>query len=184
MYDPTKPARARYLPGLLDVRVWAALAGILLAGLLWAVPAVPAAEMQTVALSIYPAKGRTALKDYAGKVVLVNFWAPWCVPCREEFPELQSLQAKFAGGGLVVLGVTAEEDPKKIARFLDKVPVSFPILQDNASTLHQAVDVEVMPSTLLLDRHGRVVKVYTGFTRERGLTEMEHDIAALIGSKS
>ena len=116
--------------------------------------------------------------------VLLDVWAPWCVPCREEFPELQSLQAKFAGGGLVVLGVTAEEDPKKIARFLDKVPVSFPILQDNASTLHQAVDVEVMPSTLLLDRHGRVVKTYTGFTRERGLTEMEHDIAALIGSKS
>jgi thiol-disulfide isomerase/thioredoxin len=116
--------------------------------------------------------------------VLVNFWAPWCVPCREEFPELQTLQSKFAAGGLVVLGVTAEDDPKKIAHFLDKIPVSFQILQDLESGMHRAANVETMPSTLLVDASGKVIKVYSGYSRERGLREMERDVAEQLGRKS
>jgi thiol-disulfide isomerase/thioredoxin len=81
--------------------------------------AAHAGDLQGLPMEAYPAKRHATLKDYAGHVLLVNFWAPWCVPCREEFPELQSLQTKYASGGLVVLGVTAEDDPKKIAHFLE-----------------------------------------------------------------
>jgi len=80
--------------------------------------------------------------------------------------------------------VTAEDDAKKIAHFLEKVPVSFQILQDPESSLHRAANVEMMPSTLLLDQSGQVIKVYAGYSRERGLKEMEHDVEDQIGRKS
>jgi thiol-disulfide isomerase/thioredoxin len=159
------------------------LAGIVLLGAV-AAQAAGAAELGGFPLTTYPAKKHASLRDYAGHVVLVNFWAPWCVPCREEFPELQALQAKYAARGLVVLGVTAEDDAKKIAHFLEKVPVSFQILQDQESSMHRAANVEMMPSTLLVDASGKVIKVYSGFSRERGLKEMEHDVAEQIGRKS
>jgi len=167
-----------------EVRPWWRATKLGLAVLLLMAAAAQGADLQGLPLTTYPAKAHASLKDYAGHVVLVNFWAPWCVPCREEFPELQTLQSKYASGGLVVLGVTAEDDAKKIAHFLEKVPVSFAILQDLQSGMHRAANVEMMPSTLLVDATGKVVKVYAGYSRERGLQEMERDVAQQLGRKS
>jgi thiol-disulfide isomerase/thioredoxin len=141
-----------------------------------------AVELHSLPLTAYPRQEQTALNAFAGQVLLVNFWAPWCVPCREEFPELDALQKKYAGRGLVILGVTAEENAVKIGKFLERIPVSFAILQDRRAALHEAAKVGAMPSTILLDRQGRVMKVYAGYSREKGLAEMERDVAAQIAS--
>jgi len=176
----------RLFPAPLRLAAWARGLALLLVGMALPSGSQPAfgAELNVLPLSTYPQQEPTALRAYTGQVVLVNFWAPWCVPCREEFPELDALQKKYAGKGLLILGVTAEEDTGKIGRFLAKIPVSFSILQDKQAALHEAARVEAMPSTLLLDRQGRVLKVYAGYSRERGLREMEQDVAAQIGRAS
>jgi peroxiredoxin len=122
----------------------------------------------------------TTLAAQRGHVVLVNFWATWCVPCRLEFPELKALQDRLGPRGLVVLGVTADGEPAQIMAFAKRTGVQFALLRDNDSALHKLAAVSVMPSTLLLDRTGRKIKVYQGFSRATGLSEMERDVLALL----
>lgn len=128
--------------------------------------------------------GEVTLADFKGKTVLVNFWATWCIPCRKEFPELDAIYKELKDQGLVILGVTADTDKKIIRKFLSKTPVSFPILIDASSEMHEAVNIEVMPSTILLDKNGKVAKTYLGFDRLAGLGKMKSDIVLLNGGKS
>lgn len=137
------------------------------------------ADFGSIPLEPLGSRGSTTLASRSGHVLLVNFWATWCVPCRQEFPELQSLQDRLGATGLEVVAVTADEDEAKVTQFVQKTGVHFPILLDRASALHQALDLTVMPSTALVDRSGRIVKMYQGYSRARGLEEMEHDARAL-----
>jgi len=142
------------------------------------------ADFGTIPLESLEGRRPTTLAQRSGHILLVNFWATWCVPCRQEFPELQALQQKLSGTKLEVVGVTADTDEAKIRQFVTKSGVSFPILLDRASALHQALDLNVMPSTALVDPAGRIVKIYHGYNRARGLEEMEKDVLALAEKRS
>lgn len=96
------------------------------------------------------------LADYRGKVVVVNFWATWCDPCREEMPSMQRLQDKLAGKPFAILAVDYGEGAPRINDFLKKIGVRFTVLLDRDTSAATAWNVKVLPTTLVLDPGHRV----------------------------
>jgi peroxiredoxin len=96
------------------------------------------------------------LKDLRGKVVLVNFWATWCPPCRKEMPDLDALYQKFQGQGLVVLAIS-DEDVGKVKPFVEERKISYPILLDPGRKVNELFSVEGIPKSFVYDREGKLV---------------------------
>lgn len=94
------------------------------------------------------------LASLRGEVVLVNFWATWCEPCREEMPSLQRLQQKLGGKGFRVVAVNVGEGAARIRQFLERTPVSFTMLRDADSEVMKAWRVRMLPASFLVDRKG------------------------------
>ena len=116
----------------------------------------------TPPLALRDLEGREhKLADYKGKVVVLNFWATWCDPCREEMPSMQRLQDKLAGK-LVILAVDYGEGAPRIKDFLQKVPVKFTVLLDRDTTAATAWKVKVLPTTLVIDPEQKVRFVAVG----------------------
>ena len=103
------------------------------------------------------------LSEMTGNVVLINFWASWCGPCREEMPLLNALHKKYEPLGFTVLGVNVEEQPDKARGFLNDFPVDFPILLDNTNKVSKQYNVIAMPTTVLVDRDGNVRYLHEGY---------------------
>jgi peroxiredoxin len=103
------------------------------------------------------------LKELRGQVVLVNFWASWCGPCRQEMPLLDDIYKKYSKLGFVILGINVEQDSSKAKTYLRDVPVSFPILYDTQNTLSKLYDVNAMPTTVIVDRNGNVRYIHQGY---------------------
>jgi peroxiredoxin len=103
------------------------------------------------------------LQEQRGRVVMVNFWATWCGPCRVEMPHLSRLYDKYRGSGFVVLGVNIDEDPRKAASLASQLGMSFPVLLDTDKKVSRLYDLSTMPSTILIDRDGRVRYVHRGY---------------------
>jgi thiol-disulfide isomerase/thioredoxin len=107
--------------------------------------------------------GRThRLADYRGKVVLVNFWATWCEPCRDEMPSIERLRQFLAGKPFEVLAVNIGEPLGRIERFLEKMPLGFPVLLDRDSGAAKAWKARVVPATFLVGPDGRIRYVHYG----------------------
>ncbi len=119
----------------------------------------PAAEFRLQARG----GGALALSELRGKVVLVNFWATWCGPCRKEMPLLEQIQKKYGPLGFALVGVNVEEDTRLMDTFLKDVPVSFPILLDPANGVSKLYEVSAMPSTVIIDRKGVVRFIHQGY---------------------
>jgi len=98
-----------------------------------------------------------ALAGLRGRLVLLNFWATWCAPCREEMPSMERLYQAFKDRGLVVLAVNLQESPKQVARFMRNFRLTFPALLDADLTVTGRYQVRGLPATFLIDRQGRVV---------------------------
>jgi cytochrome c biogenesis protein CcmG/thiol:disulfide interchange protein DsbE len=106
------------------------------------------------------------LAEGAAKVRVVDFWATWCDPCREQLPFLDRLASEYGDQGLAVTGVSFDEDRAAVERFLEHTPVSFQVLWDKGGTaLAERLEVTRLPTTLVLDRHGVVRDVHLGFDR-------------------
>jgi len=103
------------------------------------------------------------LSEYRGDVVMINFWASWCGPCRQEMPLLEDLYREYEPLGFTILGVNVEEDSSKAKNMLKQIPVSFPVLFDNTSKVSKLYDVVAMPSTVLVDRDGNVRYLHHGY---------------------
>ena len=103
------------------------------------------------------------LSEFRGEVVLINFWASWCGPCRQEMPLLSDLHDRYKSLGFTVLGVNVEEDSSDARRLLGKMSVSFPVLLDTTSTVSKQYDVIAMPSTVLVDRDGNMRYLHKGY---------------------
>jgi peroxiredoxin len=116
--------------------------------------------------------GNLRLKEQRGKVVLVNFWATWCAPCREEMPLLNKLFEKYRASGFTLLGVNVDEDGRNAANLAGQLGVKFPVLLDSDKAVSKAYALSAMPSTLLIDRDGRVRHVHQGY---RPGYEVEYD---------
>ena len=103
------------------------------------------------------------LSQLRGQVVMINFWASWCGPCRQEMPLLDAMYKKYKAMGFTLLGVNVEPDSKEAQAFLRDVPVSFPIAFDNDSKLTKVFDVQGMPSSVIIDRRGNARIVHKGY---------------------
>ena len=96
------------------------------------------------------------LQDFRGKVVLVNFWASYCKPCREQMPSLERLKSRLGPRGLAIIGIDVAEEAAVVARFLSTTPVSFPILLDQEAATMAQWKAIALPSSFLVDRRGRL----------------------------
>ncbi len=103
------------------------------------------------------------LSEQKGDILLVNFWASWCGPCRQEMPELEALYSEFEDLGVQVVGINVEQDSSEGQKFLKDTPVSFPILWDSASQVSELYQVDAMPTTVLIDRDGNVRYHHRGY---------------------
>ena len=103
------------------------------------------------------------LQEQRGRVVMVNFWATWCGPCRQEMPQLDRLYQKYRASGFVLLGVNVDDDARKAADVAAKLGVSFPVLMDTDKAVSRLYDLSTMPSTVIIDRDGKVRYVHRGY---------------------
>jgi thiol-disulfide isomerase/thioredoxin len=103
------------------------------------------------------------LSEHLGQVVLINFWATWCGPCRQEMPLLETLHAKYQRAGLVLLGINIDEDRGDAVEMAQTLQVSYPILFDERKVVSRDYQVGTMPLTVLIDREGVVRYVSEGY---------------------
>jgi len=123
-----------------------------------------AADVQAPAFTLQSVDGKAvSLAQYKGDVVMINFWASWCGPCRQEMPLLDSIYKQYKDMGFVLLGVNVEPDSHNANAWLKKTPVSYPVLYDPNSQVSQLYQVQAMPTTVIIDRQGIVRFVHDGY---------------------
>jgi cytochrome c biogenesis protein CcmG, thiol:disulfide interchange protein DsbE len=117
------------------------------------------------------------LAEHRGQVVLVNYWATWCGPCREEMPGLVRLSRELGPQGLAVVGVALDEGgEEKVKRFVEELRVDYPVVMPEKMSQVE-FGLEGLPATVLVDREGRVAKIYVGAVRE---PDFRADVEALL----
>jgi thiol-disulfide isomerase/thioredoxin len=151
------PPRNRIL-GL--ILIGAAATGI--AGAAAVAPLASGAPAPTFQLD--SAEGKAVdLSGLKGRVIMINFWASWCGPCRKEMPILEQLNKQYRSKGLTLIGVNVEPDSKAALNWLKETPVSFPILFDTDSRVSKLYQVAGMPNTVIVDRRGTVRYIHRGY---------------------
>jgi len=105
---------------------------------------------------------RVSLADFEGQVVLVNFWATWCPPCKAEMPDIQRLYEEFASQGFTVLSIDMEESPQAVAQFRDVYGLTFPIAIDPQGSVNPAYAIRGLPTSWLVDKKGVLRYIWTG----------------------
>lgn len=113
---------------------------------------------------------RHSLEDYRGKVVLLNFWATWCPPCLQEFPDLETLYRLLRDKGFVVIGINEEDSDfkkarEKVARFREALPFTFLVLYDTQGEAAENYGVSQLPVSYLISREGKVLERILGFRK-------------------
>ena len=117
--------------------------------------------------------------DLKGKVVLLDFWASWCIPCRKSFPEVDRLSKDFASKGVTVIAVNVDEQRKNADAFLSQYPHSMTVAFDSKGVSAQAFDLQGMPSSLIIDRAGRVRFTHMGYT-DKTIAQFRTEITQLL----
>ena len=132
----------------------------------------PAWELKTV-------DGKTIRSsDFKGKIVVLDFWATWCPPCRAEIPGFVELQKQYARDGVVVIGVSLDQgEPAAVKKFAEKLGVNYPIVLGDQDIVRAFGGVESIPTTFIIDREGRIVSRHVGFTEK---SDLEKDIKPLL----
>ena len=117
-------------------------------------------------------RGKTwTLRDLRGKVVLVNFWATWCPPCRKEMPDLETLYRRFGRQGLVILGIS-DEEAAKVKPFIEQQKVTYPVLLDPGRRVNELFQIEGIPKTFIYDREGKIVAQSIDMRTQKQFLEM------------
>lgn len=119
------------------------------------------------------------LASLRGKVVLLDFWASWCIPCRKSFPEIEALHHDLASKGLVVIAVNVDEEQKNADTFLAKFPHTMTVALDPKGTAAEAFKVSAMPSTVIVDRAGRIRYTHKGYT-DKAIARFRTQVAELL----
>ena len=144
----------------------------------------PWAGGPTPALSLKDLDGAShTLAAYRGKVVILNFWATWCEPCREEMPSFNRLKKSLEGTPVAMFAVNIGEGEARINGFLGKVPVDFPVLLDRDAQVSRAWKVRLMPTTFIIGPDGRVRYSFAG-ERDWSDESVRTKIAALAAGRS
>lgn len=124
---------------------------------------------------------RLTLSAYRGKVVLLDFWATWCDPCREEIPHLVELQNKYRGRGLEIIGVSMDDGPEPVRDFYQRFKMNYPVVMGNAKTGELYGGVLGLPIAFLIGRDGRIYAKHAGAT---DVSVFEKEIVSLLQSKT
>lgn len=106
---------------------------------------------------------QTQLSAYRGKVLWVDFWASWCPPCRASFPWMNQMQQRYGAKGLQIIGINVDENPADARRFLQHHPAQFQVFFDPNGDAPGRFNVQGMPTSYLIDRHGKIRMVHIGF---------------------
>ncbi|GAC30202.1 TlpA disulfide reductase family protein [Brumicola pallidula] len=109
--------------------------------------------------------GNIRLSEQRGNIVLVNFWASWCGPCREELPAFEALYQEYQDLGVEILAVNVDDEADKANVLLQDIEVSFPVLFDTSGEVSQLYDVSAMPTTVIVDRDGTVRLLHPGYRK-------------------
>ena len=118
-----------------------------------------------------------------GKVVLLDFWASWCGPCKKSFPELDKLQQAYADKGFLLLAINVDEKAASMETFLKEHPVGFAVVRDAQQKLVAAASVESMPTSILVDRKGVIRFQHVGFRGEETIKQLKAEIEKLLAEK-
>jgi peroxiredoxin len=122
-------------------------------------PAAPAPDFTLRAMS----GPNQRLNELRGQVVMLNFWATWCGPCRQEMPHLNRLYEKYRASGFVLLGVNVDDEPRNAVDLAKKLGLAFPVLLDTDKKVSGLYELNTMPSTVLIDRDGKVRYLHRGY---------------------
>ena len=123
--------------------------------------------------------GNIKLSEQRGNIVLVNFWASWCGPCRQELPAFEALYQEYQDLGVEILAVNVDDEAEKAKVLLQDIEVSFPVLFDTSGEVSQLYDVSAMPTTVIVDRDGNVRLLHPGY-RKGDETKYEKAIKMLM----
>jgi thiol-disulfide isomerase/thioredoxin len=128
------------------------------------------------------ASGQVSLSALKGKVVYVDFWASWCGPCKQSFPWMNDMQAKYGAQGLTIVGINVDKKRADADAFLASTPAKFTVAYDEQGTTPTAYKVKGMPSSYLVGRDGKVIAAHTGFRPEEAAA-LEAKLRAALGLK-
>jgi len=126
-----------------------------------------------------PVAGPLDLSSHRGHVVIVDFWASWCKPCRQSIPWLNSLRARYGASGLTIIGVNVDAERSDADKFLRDVPIDFEVVFDPQGNIAKQFKVQGMPSSYFIDRSGTLAQTHLGF-RDAKKDEVEAAIKALL----
>jgi thiol-disulfide isomerase/thioredoxin len=121
----------------------------------------------------------TTLQQFKGKVVFLDFWAPWCDPCRAELPALDALHKRYDKDGLVIIGLDMDPSDKLVKEFLQKVPVAFTILVDKKGAARRSYRIRTLPTAFVIGKDGVIRYVHMGYDKEF-LQMYEKEIVELL----
>lgn len=124
----------------------------------------------------------TSLKQFAGKVIYLDFWASWCAPCRTSFPLLNKMHEKLKAQGFEVVGINLDEDKAAAEKFLKEFPVSFTVLRDAKGEWADKFVVESMPTSFIIDKKSVVQNIHHGFASD-DIKELEEKVTKLLAEK-
>ena len=148
-----------------------ALVAALLGLLVWKVAhgSGKSSEPENFTLSRLDRPGKLELASLRGKVVVLNFWASWCVPCKEEAPEIEKLWKEFRPRGVVVVGVDSKDATEDARSFMRRYGITYPVVHDGGGDLWGPYGVTGVPETRLISRRGKFVKQYGGAVKAADL---------------
>jgi thiol-disulfide isomerase/thioredoxin len=127
-------------------------------------------------------KLQAELKSHQGKVIYLDFWASWCVPCRQSFPWLNEMEQKYQAQGFKVIAVNLDEESELASAFLEKWPAEFTVLFDAEAETAEFYQLKGMPSSFILGRDGAIAKSHVGFFM-KNTSNYEAEIRQLLESK-
>ena len=134
------------------------------------------------AIELPSADGTFKLSQYQGKVVYVDFWASWCGPCRQSFPWMNAMQAKYRAQGLQIVGINLDAKSADASKFLAETPAQFTVAFDPKGTTPRLYAVKGMPTSFLVGRDGKIISEHTGF-HDGQRAELEKTLQQALGAK-
>ena len=133
-------------------------------------------------IRIQTGKQSLQLKDFRGTVIYLDFWASWCIPCRESFPWMNKIEQQYSKKGFKVIAVNLDENRSQADAFLKKYPAQFTVGFDASGDSAEAFNVKGMPSSYLIDRRGNILSSHIGF-RQKEIEQLESAIRAALAQQ-